>query len=854
MKTKKIKKIFLNFFKQNNHKIIKGSSIIPKKDNTLLFTNAGMNQFKNYFLEKKKIKYKKIVTSQKCIRTGGKDDDIRKVGNTPYHHTSFEMLGNFSFGGYSKKQAILYAWNILTNKKYFNLNKNKIFVTVNYKDKETYNIWSKIIKVSKKNIKNTKKDSSENFWEMGKTGPCGPSTEIYYKKKYIEKKKKKNMLVEIWNIVFIQYNKISKNKLIKLNNLYIDTGMGLERIAHILQKVNSTYEIDIFKKIKKKIIKISDKKKICKKFINIIIDHIRTIYFITLEKINPSNKHQGYILKKIIRRTLLYGEKLKIKSPFLYKLIKKIINKKNNNKIKLYKKNIKNILKEEEKTFKNTIKTGILYLNKKIKNKNINESTVFYLYDTLGLPIDLTIKICKKNFIKIDKKKILQIIEENKNKNKKNKFLKKTYASYNFFTKATKFLGYEKNKTTSIIKEIYIKKNKKKNILYQESGIIILNKTTFYGKSSGQIGDSGKIYNKKSIFLVEKTEKTNNIILHIGKVIKGNFSVKDKVISKIDTNNRSCIQANHTSTHILHKSLKQILGEEIVQKGSNIKKKYFTFDFSYSKKILETEIYKIEKIVNKEIQKNHFVKKEIIDKKRYLEKYKKKVLEKKYNTIRIVKIGKFSSELCAGTHVNYTGEIGIFKISKIYKISNANYRIKAVTKNYALKKICTNQNIINLISKKIKVTKKNILEKIHSICKKNKLLEKKIFSLKKKLFNKKIKKILNNRIKINKYFLIIKFFINEKNILLRNLIDKIEKKNNKIIIIFGNIKKENIYIIIKITKQLSNKINAIKILKKINMQTGGKGGGNKKFAQGGNKNITLTKKILKNIKVWFPYK
>ncbi|WP_343183924.1 alanine--tRNA ligase [Buchnera aphidicola (Ceratovacuna keduensis)] len=852
IKSYKIKKMFLNFFKKRGHKILKGGPIIPKKDKTLLFTNAGMNQFKEYFLGKKNIKYNKIVTSQKCIRTGGKHNDIKQVGITSCHHTLFEMLGNFSFGSYSKKKAILYAWKLLTNKKYFNLKKKKLFVTVNYEDLETYNIWLNIIKISKKNIKISKKNSFENFWEMGKTGPCGPSTEIFYKKCYIKNKKKIKYFVEIWNIVFIQYNKIKKNKFIKLNNLYIDTGMGLERIAHILQNKKSTYEIDIFKNIRKKIIKISKSKKIYEKSVNIILDHIRTVYFIMLEGIMPSNKHQGYILRKIIRRIIIHGNNLNIKTPFLYILIKKVLKK---NKNKIYNKKIKQILKNEEKNFKNTIKTGFLYLKKRILEKNINEKTVFYLYDTLGLPINITIYECKKHNIKINKKKILKIIEKQKKINKKNNKFKEKYKNYILNLNKTKFLGYKLKKINSKIIDIYINEERKNIIRKKEKGEIILKKTTFFGKSSGQIGDSGKIYNKNSTFIVKNTKKINNTIVHIGKVIKGNFSIQDKVKTKIDYKKRLNIQSNHTSTHLLHKTLKKILGKKIHQEGSNIKKKYFTFDFSYNKKILEEEIYKIEKIINKEIQKNNAIKIKIVSLEKYKKIYKKNKLEKKkYENVRIVKIGNFSLEPCSGTHVKNTGEIGIFKIFKIYKISNKNYRIKALTKNYALKEICKNEKIINNISVKKKIKKENILKYINSINEKNKLLEKKMFLLEEKLLNKKIKKTLKNILKINKYSIVIKFLYNQNNILIRKFIDNLEKINNKIITIIANIKNKNISIIVKISKNISKKINAKKILKIINLKTNGTGGGKIKLAQGGNKNINLTKKILKNINVWFPYK
>ncbi|WP_343188097.1 alanine--tRNA ligase [Buchnera aphidicola (Ceratoglyphina bambusae)] len=860
IKTNKIKNIFLKFFENNGHKIIKEGPIIPKKDRTLLFTNAGMNQFKDFYLGKKKINHKKIVTSQKCIRTTGKHNDINQVGETLYHHTFFEMLGNFSFGCYFKKDAILYAWNLLTGKKYFNLKKEKIFITVNYEDKETYKIWKHIIKINKKNIIITKKNSMENFWNMGEIGPCGPSTEIFYKKNTINKNKSstKYNLIEIWNIVFIQYNKIDENKLVKLKKYYIDTGMGLERIASIIQNVNSTYDIDIFQKIKKKIIYISNTNKLCTKSINTIIDHMRTSSFIISEGIIPSNEYQGYVLKKIIRRMILCGKNLKIKQPFLHILVDEIIKihksciQLQNNKEKIIK-----ILNKEEKIFKNTLEYGMKFLKRKIKkiiNNKIDGKTVFYLHDTLGFPIYLTKEICKKNNIKINETELNKEIKKQK-KNSKNKIFYKNYENKFLFSKKTKFLGYTKKNIKSEIEEIFINKKKVKEIKYKENGIIILRKTTFFGKSSGQSGDVGKIYKKNSIFRVTKTKKINNLTIHIGTVIQGKFKIMDVVKTKIDYKKRLSIQSNHTATHLLHKTLIIFFGKNVTQQGSRIKEKYLTFDFSHNKRISNTEKYKIEKKINKEIQKNSIVKTKVI-KIQKVDKLNTIGLfsEKYHDKVRVVKINDFSSELCSGTHVKRTGEIGTFKIFKIKKISKQKYRIKALTQNFAIKKIYENESVLNKICKKIKIKKNNIVKHLIYILKKNKNLEKKTFNLKEKLLDLEIDKILKNVIKINKYEIVIKTLFNENNILLRKFIDKIRNKKKEIIIIILNIKKNSVSILIGVTKKLSKKINAVKILNVINKKTKGSGGGKRTLAEGGNKKIILTKKFLKNIKIWFPYK
>ncbi|WP_340147593.1 alanine--tRNA ligase [Buchnera aphidicola] len=865
----KIRKIFLKFFKKKNHKIFSGNSLLLNTDKSLLFANAGMNQFKKFFLGNSNIKYSKIATIQYCLRTGGKHNDINQVGNTNIHHTFFEMLGNFSFGSYFKKEAILYAWELLTHKKWFNINKKKLLITVYYEDIETYKIWKNIIKISKNRIikvkdKKNKKFNSDNFWKMGKYGLCGPSTEIFYDYFYKNKKKcknfkdfksQKNRFLEIWNIVFIQFNKTIHGKIEKLPIFSIDTGMGLERISAVLQKVNSNYDTDIFKNLIQHIIALS-KNKILNKSTKIIADHFRAICFIISDHILPSNEEKGYILRKIIRRAVTHGFFNKIKNPFLYKLLPTLIKsmKSESKKICKNKKIIIKILKKEEKNFLKILKSGLNLLKikiKKLKNNKIKSNFIFYLYDTLGFPIDITIEICKKKKIYINIKKLKKYINNQKKKSN-NKNFKNNKDIYNLGNKKTKFLGYKKYKTKSIIKKIFINYKKTKKIKKGEKAQIILDKTVFYGKSGGQIGDSGLIkLKKKNIFKVKKTKKIGKIIVHIGKMISGKFLKNSKVILKINKKKRNLISINHTCTHLLNYALQKILKKKIYQKGSSINSKKIRFDFLYEKKINFKKQQKIEKEINKKIRKNYAIKVCNLTLKKSKKLKYKTIINKKYNKhkVRGVKIGSFSKELCGGTHVHNTKEINVFIIKKIIKIASNTYRIKAVTNKEAIKKILKNSKKINSIKNLFNCNSSEIVK----ICKKKlkiiNLTYKNIKIIEQKYIKQIVKNLIKKSNKKKKIYFICKIIKNINIKLLRKIINKIKENPKIIVVALINQSVNNTNIIINVKKKFSKYIQANKILKKILNKNFGKGGGNLISAEGGftKKNIKLNK-IIKNIK------
>ncbi|WMC19711.1 MAG: alanine--tRNA ligase [Enterobacteriaceae bacterium PC38] len=827
-----IRETFLKFFKFKKHKIIKSSKLIPKNDNTILFTNSGMNQFKNIFLGLEKIKYSKIATSQRCIRVGGKHNDLKNIGKTYRHHTFFEMLGNFSFSDYFKFDAINYAWELLTSQKWFNLPKNKLLVTVYSSDKETYNIWNKYIKLPKNKIiiigdnKNIP-FKSDNFWQTGNNYPCGPCTEIFYDKgKHINGNLPGNnnigdRYIEIWNIVFIQFILQYNGNIKPLPYLSIDTGMGLERITSILQGVNSNYEINSFKKLINQIFKLTNNKNINVQSVYIIADHIRAIVFLILDGIIPSNENRGYILRKIIRRALRHGNKLGIKNFFLYKLINYLsdfIGDQYKNFI-INKKKIQKIIKFEEQKFIYSLKNGLNLLNlefKKIKNNILSGNVIFNLYDTYGFPIDLIEEICIEKNIKIDKIKFNLLMNKQRLKTKNiNKFRIKQKKIINY-----NYNNILKKKSLKII-AIFYKFNLINKIYYNEKSIIILNNNYLYNKKKIEIGDQGILIKLNNIFLIYNIKKYNKTILYFGIIIKGKFKKKDFIKIIINKKKHYSILKNHSVTHLLYNNLKEILNNNIKKKKININYKYIVFDFLCNN-ININKINNIEKLINKQIITN-------------LPVYKKKFLIKS----------------CKKSHVNYINEIGIFHIKKEYYIKKNIYRIIANTSIYSLNNFQFKNNIIKNIMQIFNTNKKNINNILINLNKKKKKNEIQINKYNNYIYNNIIFFLFKKIFIFNKIKLIINNIKNININLLINAISNFKKKINPLIIILIIKNKYRNYIIINITLNLIKYIKLNLIMKNIIKNLGGKGKTSKYLLNIEINNLSIITKFLKIIKLIF---
>ena len=837
MKLSEIRFKFLNFFRSNNHKIFSSSSLIPKKDKTLIFTNSGMVQFKKFFIEKRKIIYDNSVSSQRCVRISGKHNDFENIGYKHYHNTFFEMLGNFSFGYYFKYEAIKNSWEILTN--LYKFKKQKIYVTVHCKDMETYNIWYKNIGLRRNQIKkiyNKNKNlySSENFWQMSDIGPCGPSTEIFYN--YTSKMNNINRYIEIWNIVFMQFNRDSNDNINILPKKCIDTGMGIERLYSIIQDVNSVYDTNFFKKLIKSVANLININNLKHNSLKVISDHLRSSIFLILDGLIPNNYGKAYALRKIIRRAMRHAYKLGFKKPFLYKLIFKLpkemyfINNKLNNNIK----HISNVLLKEENIFHKTIENGILILKNSLKNiskgTKLSGKKSFLLYDTYGFPLDLIRDVCRRKNIRISKKEFNVSMSIQRNKSKK--FNNFKYEECNlYFEKHNYFCGYIKNNNVnSIVKEIYINNVKKTFIKKGDLATIIVNITPFYYESGGQNGDVGLLKNQKVKFYVQKTIKLKSFTFgHYGKLTKGNLFIGEYLKNEIDYSKRSEIQNNHSALHLLNYYLKKNICNDIKQCGSEINSRKIRFDFSYDIKISSDKIIKTEENINQDIFFNYLTKIKYLNEK--IIKNKNINNKKTKKKLRLVTIG-YSNEFCIGTHVYRTGEIGLLKIVSENSISNNIRRIEAIT-NYNLLNFIQSQSYI--VSSLIKQTNKlpyDLSNYLFRLQNKINSLESNICKLNSEILNNFLCNVMNKSIFFSKLNLIShKFeFIESRDLLLMvNNIKKISKKSISLIFITRN---KKIDFICSVTNKISILLKSNNFVKFISFYNTGSGGGNKYISMG----------------------
>ena len=889
MNSAEIRSIFLKYFEKNNHKIIHSSSLIPENDPTLMFANSGMVQFKNIFTGKEKRSYNRAVTAQKCVRAGGKHNDLENVGYTARHHTFFEMLGNFSFGDYFKDTAIELSWDLIT--KEFGVDKKKLLVTVFDEDQDAYNLWKKIADLPDEKIIKIK--SSDNFWSMGDTGPCGPCSEIFYDHgdQYFggppgSKDEDGDRFIEIWNLVFMQYEQIKIDKRINLPKPSIDTGMGLERVTALLQNTNDSYKTDIFTSLIDKSIEITNNDESSKSASHkVIADHLRSASFLISDGVLPSNEGRGYVLRRIMRRGMRHAHSLGNKEPVFHEIFPILLNDMRDAypELERAKELITNTLLSEETKFKQTIDNGLRILDDEINNSNnkiFSGQVAFKLYDTFGFPLDLTQDYLKSKGMKVDKKTFdSEMLEQKKRARKHWKGTgdisdEKFWFEITESLEKTEFIGYDFEKTESAIKKIIFNDSSESKIKEGDEAGIILSKTTFYGESGGQVGDTGYLYNDDFEFLVGNTTKIfGEYFIHWGKVIKGECTINDQITTSINVSRRILIRNNHSSTHLLHSSLRNILGKHVSQKGSLVNEEKLRFDFSHNDSIDEINIVKIENMVNSIIQLNILVNTQISDHKTALENGAMALFGEKYgDEVRVVSIannneGKnnyISVELCGGVHVERTGEIKKFKIINQSSIASGVRRIEAVT-SYGLEKFVKNESVKKANHQ---LSVKNEIDKYLNLLKKNnssKIIElNQIVALDVQL--REIKKIYND----NKENVDIQE--NEKNIKVEkigeiNLISLYSKKypgkyqklfidsqkkihTIKSVILLVSVDENKVSIIIGLSNDITNQLNATELVKIASTAVGGSGGGGRKdFAQaGGNEpeNISKIQETIKN--------
>ena len=880
---KEVRKSFLGYFSKSGHKTVESSNLVPENDPTLMFTNSGMVQFKNVFTGLEKRDYKRATTSQKCVRAGGKHNDLENVGYTPRHHTFFEMLGNFSFGDYFKDVAIELAWNLIT--KEFGLSKNKLSVSVYHDDEEAFNLWKKIAGLPENKI--YKISTNDNFWSMGELGPCGPCSEIFYDHgDHLSggppgsKDADGDRFIEIWNLVFMQFEQISKEKRINLPKPSVDTGMGLERISALLQGTHDNYQTDHFKNLissASEILKVKANKENMASF-RVIADHLRACSFLIAEGVLPSNEGRGYVLRRIMRRGMRHSHLLGSKEPIFYKVLKTLINEMSASYPELSRGEalITETLKMEEEKFLVLLERGMSILDEETKKvKDVFPGDVaFKLYDTYGFPLDLTQDVLRNKSIKVDIKKFDQLMTKRREDAKKNwKGSGDSAVEHIWFNireklGPTDFLGYETNNSQGIVLSIVQAGKEVSKLDEDKEGIIITNQTPFYGESGGQIGDTGFLFGSNSKFeVVDTQKKIGDLHIHIGKLIKGSISKGDALDLKIDSKRRTNIRAYHSATHLLHEALRRILGKHVMQKGSYVGPDKLRFDFSHMKIIEKKEIEKIEKFVNDMVQSKNEVRTRLMTPKEAVNEGALALFGEKYgDEVRVLSMGNeknkyFSTELCGGTHVRNTSEIGEFKIVNQSAIASGVRRVEALRDEQL-------SNYLNKIKEKHETTTKatqdvidNLLKNIKALNTKPvdiqdltpseqvKKLTKQIDQLNIKIILKdknknKIKDISAKGIKI-RYQLVIGFPSKE----LRSLIDQGKKDLGEGIVVAYSVVDNKVGIAVGVTSALTKKYNAVELVKLGSKLIGGTGGGGRPdFAQSGGNQIDFIEKSFEAIK------
>ncbi|MDC1112974.1 alanine--tRNA ligase [Candidatus Pelagibacter sp.] len=877
-----IRNTFLKYFEKNDHKIVESSNLVPNNDPTLMFANSGMVQFKNVFTGLEKRDYQRATTSQKCVRAGGKHNDLENVGYTPRHHTFFEMLGNFSFGDYFKEQAIHYAWNLIT--KDFGIDKNRLYVTVYHEDDEAFNFWRKIAGFSDDKI--IRIATSDNFWSMGETGPCGPCSEIFYDHgDHLAgglpgtKDEDGDRFIEIWNLVFMQFEQISKVKRINLPKPSVDTGMGLERVAALLQGTHDNYETDHFKKIissASDIIKLKQDQSNQSSF-RVIADHLRASAFLIAEGVLPSNEGRGYVLRRIMRRGMRHSHLLGSKEPVFYNLFETLRDEMSGNYPELVRAEslIKETLRMEEEKFLVLLDRGIKILNDEVSkiDKVLPGEVAFKLYDTFGFPLDLTEDILRNKSMSIDTEKFKSLMKESREIAKKNWKGSGDAAVENIWfgikdkLEATEFLGYETNQAEGII--LSLLKDNKEVIKLKENdeGMIIVNQTPFYGESGGQVGDTGEIIaNDFKFEVTDVQKKLGDLFVHYGKVISGSIKIKDSVELKINVERRNNTRAYHSATHLLHESLRRVLGDHVTQKGSLVEPSRLRFDFSHMKPIPTEEIDKVENFVNTMISKKSDVKTRIMTPDEAVENGALALFGEKYgDEVRVLSMGDegdkyFSTELCGGTHVKNTGDIGKFKIISQSSIAAGVRRIEALRDKQLEDYLKNKEKLSNISSEKDDEAIKNLTQQIMDLGGKPNLdqTDQKtlIKNLTKQLETISVNSILENKSKniiIDDEINGVKLRLQKVEGLppkeLRKLVDKGKKELNEGIIVVFASKDNKVGIAVGVTDKLTYQFDAVQFVKVGSEIIGGQGGGGRKdFAQAGGQDQSKIEDAFEKLK------
>ncbi|HCR3445333.1 TPA: alanine--tRNA ligase [Morganella morganii] len=866
--TAEIRQAFLDFFHTKGHQIVQSSSLVPNNDPTLLFTNAGMNQFKDVFLGLDKRPYTRATTAQRCVRAGGKHNDLENVGYTARHHTFFEMLGNFSFGDYFKHDAINFAWELLTGKEWFNLPKEKLWVTVYATDDEAYNIWKDEVGVPAERIirigdNKGAQYASDNFWQMGDTGPCGPCTEIFFDHgDHIwggppgSPEEDGDRYIEIWNIVFMQFNRQSDGTLEPLPKPSVDTGMGLERITAVLQHVNSNYDIDLFRKLIADVAKVTGADDLTSKSLRVIADHIRSCAFLICDGVIPSNEGRGYVLRRIIRRAVRHGYMLGAKDTFFYKLVAPLIDVMDSAGEELARQRVmvEKVLKSEEEQFARTLERGLQLLDDELASltgDTLSGEAAFRLYDTYGFPLDLTADVCRERNLKVDEAGFEAAMEEQRRRARENSGFGADYNSLIKVDKRSDFSGYDHNEQAATIVALYKEGQPVTELNAGDEGLVILDKTAFYAESGGQVGDTGVLSNNDAQFSVLDTQKYGQAIGHAGRVDSGKLTVNHKITAKIDEERRNAIRLNHSATHLMHAALRQVLGEHVSQKGSLVNDKYLRFDFSHFEAMTPAQIREVEALVNAEIRKNEPVVTELMDLEEAKAKGAMALFGEKYDErVRVLIMGDFSTELCGGTHAARTGDIGLFRIISESATAAGIRRIEAVTGAGALESVNQQSDALSAVAQLVKSDEAGVSEKVKAALDKIRTLEKELQQLKEQQAAQESSSMTKDAVSVNGVKLLVKQLTNAEPKMLRTMVDDLKNQLSSGIIVLSTISDDKVSLIAGVTKDLTGKVKAGELVAFIAEQIGGKGGGRPDMAQAGGTDTAALPAAMASVESW----
>lgn len=866
--TAEIRQAFLDFFHSKGHQVVASSSLVPHNDPTLLFTNAGMNQFKDVFLGLDKRNYSRATTSQRCVRAGGKHNDLENVGYTARHHTFFEMLGNFSFGDYFKHDAIQFAWELLTSEKWFALPKERLWVTVYESDDEAYEIWEKEVGIPRERIIRIGDNkgapyASDNFWQMGDTGPCGPCTEIFYDHgDHIwggppgSPEEDGDRYIEIWNIVFMQFNRQADGTMEPLPKPSVDTGMGLERIAAVLQHVNSNYDIDLFRTLIQAVAKVTGATDLSNKSLRVIADHIRSCAFLIADGVMPSNENRGYVLRRIIRRAVRHGNMLGAKETFFYKLVGPLIDVMGSagEDLKRQQAQVEQVLKTEEEQFARTLERGLALLDEelaKLSGDTLDGETAFRLYDTYGFPVDLTADVCRERNIKVDEAGFEAAMEEQRRRAREASGFGADYNAMIRVDSASEFKGYDHLELNGKVTALFVGGKAVDAINAGQEAVVVLDQTPFYAESGGQVGDKGELKGANFSFAVEDTQKYGQAIGHIGKLAAGSLKVGDAVQADVDEARRARIRLNHSATHLMHAALRQVLGTHVSQKGSLVNDKVLRFDFSHNEAMKPEEIRAVEDLVNAQIRRNLPIETNIMDLEAAKAKGAMALFGEKYDErVRVLSMGDFSTELCGGTHASRTGDIGLFRIISESGTAAGVRRIEAVTGEGAITTVHADSDRLSEVAHLLKGDSNNLADKVRSVLERTRQLEKELQQLKEQAAAQESANLSSKAIDVNGVKLLVSELSGVEPKMLRTMVDDLKNQLGSTIIVLATVAEGKVSLIAGVSKDVTDRVKAGELIGMVAQQVGGKGGGRPDMAQAGGTDAAALPAALASVKGW----